>query len=97
MMDDVTVELALAARLEDRHLARGAGRAKRARRKVGMRASVTTLQEKFASLRTVPEMLGLGCRFWSRPRRFSHLGHVLREKASLNLMRQLTFSVNGAT
>src|SRR5215475_13196353 len=61
VIDDIAVELALAARLEDRDPARGAGRAERPRRKIDMRASVAALQAQLASLRAIPEMLGLGC------------------------------------
>src|ERR1700722_346396 len=73
MMDDVAVELALAARLEDGDLAGGAGRAERTRREIDVGAGVATLQPQLRGLRAVPEMLGFGGRFRSRA---GWLGHV---------------------
>src|SRR6185437_6408330 len=49
-IDHVAVEETLAARLEYRNLARGAGRAERARRKIDMRAGVAALQAQLARL-----------------------------------------------
>src|SRR5579859_2621842 len=72
VVDDIAIELALAARLEDRDLARAAGRAEWPRRKVDLRADVAALQAQFAGLRAVPEMLGLRCRFWFRARQLGH-------------------------
>src|SRR5580692_3554392 len=74
MVDDIAVELALAARLEDRDLARGAGGTERPRWKIDMRACVAALQAQFAGLCAIPEMLGLGCRFGFRA---GGLGHIV--------------------
>src|SRR5262245_46154181 len=63
VIDDVAVELALAARLVDGDLARSAGGAERARREVGVSTGVTALQSQFAVSRAVPEVLGLRRRF----------------------------------
>src|SRR5271170_1401512 len=73
MVDDVAVELRLAAGLEDADLARGAGRTERTRREIDVGASIATLQAKFAGLCAVPEMLGLRRRFRSRTRRIGHV------------------------
>src|ERR1700676_3506935 len=59
MVDDVAVELRLAAGLEDADLARGAGRTERTRREIDVGTSIAALQAKFAGLCAVPEMLGL--------------------------------------
>src|SRR5581483_5147104 len=74
VVDDIAVELALAARLEHRDLARGAGRAERPRREIDMGAGIAALQAQLARPRAVPEMLGLRCRFWFRAR---WLGHIV--------------------
>src|ERR1700754_2392911 len=58
VVDDVAVECSLAAGLEHADLARGAGRAERARREIDVGAGVTALQAQFAGLGAVPEMPG---------------------------------------
>src|ERR1700739_3248529 len=74
MVNDVAVELTLAARLEDGDLAGGAGGAERARREIDVGAGVATLQAQLACLRAVPEVLRFGCRFRSCARWLSHVG-----------------------
>src|SRR6516164_3674008 len=74
VMDDVAVELALAARLEARDRARGAARAERAWREIDMRAGITALQAQLARFCAVPEMLGFGRRLRFRARRLGHVG-----------------------
>ena len=76
-MDDVAVELALAACLEHADLARRAGRAERTRREIDIGAGVAALQPQFAGLGAVPEMLGLRCRFRSRARWLGHVDEFL--------------------
>src|SRR5262249_45747485 len=74
MVDDVAVELALAARLEGADLARGAGWAERPRREVDVGAGIATLQAQFAGLGAVPEMLSFRRRFRFGARSFGHFG-----------------------
>src|SRR5258707_7643670 len=74
MIDDVTVKLALAARLEHADLARGAGRAERAWREIDIRTGVAALQSQFAGSGAIPEMLGLRRRFRLGARSFGHIG-----------------------
>src|SRR5580700_4489272 len=62
MVDDVTEEPGLAARLDDRDFARGAFGAERTRRKIGVAAVAAALQPQFAGSRAFPEMPGLRCR-----------------------------------
>src|SRR5665647_3765001 len=73
VVDDVAVELALAAGLEHADLAAAAARAERARWEIDVGAGIAALQAKFTRLGAVPEMLGLRRRFWFRTRWFSHL------------------------
>src|SRR5215467_8392526 len=73
MVDDVGVELALAARLEDGDLARGTGGAERPRREIDVRTGVAALQAELALARALPEMLGFRRRLWLRASRFGHL------------------------
>src|SRR3954452_19963153 len=81
VVDHVAVEKAVAARLEDADLARGAGRAERAWREIDTRAGVAALQAQLARLGAVPEMLGLRRRFRSRALRFGHLGRSSQGQA----------------
>src|SRR4051794_20066477 len=74
MVDDVAVERALAARLEHADLARGAGGAERARRKIDIGAGVAALQAQLAGLCAIPEMLGFRRGFWFRARGLGHVG-----------------------
>src|SRR5467141_3106593 len=63
VMDDVAIEFRLAAGLEYADLARGTGRAERARREIDVGAGVAALQAQFARLCAIPEMLGFRCWF----------------------------------
>src|SRR5258706_7187572 len=77
VMDHVAVELGLAAGLEHADLARGTGRAERARREIDVGAGVAALQAQLACLRAIPEMLGFRCRFRSRARWLGHVCYFL--------------------
>src|SRR6516165_2890127 len=83
MMDDVAVKLALAAGLENRDLARGAGGAERTRRKIDVRTGLTALQAKLAGSGAIPEMLGFRCWFRFGARGFGHVG-LLRDCCDLD-------------
>src|SRR5579862_4047734 len=72
VIDDVAIELALAARLEHADLARGAFGAERARREVDVGAGVAALQPQLAGFSAVPEMLGLRRRLRLGARRLGH-------------------------
>src|SRR6185312_9954733 len=84
MVDDIGIELALAARLEDGDVARGAGGTKRPRRKIDIGAGVAALQAEFALARAVPEMLGFRRRFWFRAGGLGHVVHSSRECCELD-------------
>src|SRR5579872_680504 len=56
MMDDIAVELALAACLENGDLARGAVGTEGPRRKIDLLAGVAALQAQLALSRAIPEM-----------------------------------------
>src|SRR5690242_354437 len=88
VVDDIGIELAFAARLEDGDLSRGAGGAERPRRKIDVRTGVAALQAEFTLARAVPEMLGFRRRFRFRAGRFGHL--VWSSRVIPNLMRHLT-------
>src|SRR4051794_13953304 len=66
MVDHVAVEEALATRLEDADLARGAGRAERARREKNMRAGGAAPPAQLPPPGAVPEKLGLRRRVRAR-------------------------------
>src|SRR3954453_19917445 len=72
VIDDVAVQGASAGRLENAHLAVGAGRAERTRREIDMRARIAALQPQLADPGAVPEMLRLGCRLGTRARCIGH-------------------------
>jgi hypothetical protein len=85
VVDDVAVQRALAAGLEDADLARGTGGTERARRKIDVGAGVATLQAQLAGGGAIPEMLGFRCRFRSRARWLGHLG-VFSRVVALQLL-----------
>src|SRR4051794_36201396 len=72
VVDHIGVEPPPAAGAEYRDVARGAFRAERPRREIGLPAGIAALQAQFAGARSLPEMHRFGRRHWPRPLYFGH-------------------------